>query len=332
MPNYKKMHIACDHCGSSDAAVINEDDSKYCFKCQTRDKPFSMSTYTQVSTTPQKAVVSRSDAFQSGISDRRLALKTVEDFGVQLTADGEVLFPYFDKTGNHVANKVRSQDKQFKVEGDWKVATLFGQSNFAKGGDVVTICEGEFDAMSAYQMMGGKHPVVSIRSGAQSALSDCKAAYEWLDSFNKVLICFDNDEVGREAANKVADLFGGKALLFRHNQQYKDASDWLVDRAEVLFSQAWLASEKYKPEGIVTISDIKQRLLTPPVPGVPWCFPTLTGLTYGRRKGELYAFGAGVGVGKTDVFTQQIAYDIETLNKKVGVIYLEQNVSKQGSG
>ena len=47
MPNYKKMHIACDHCGSSDAAVINEDDSKYCFKCNTRDKPqsdFSMPT------------------------------------------------------------------------------------------------------------------------------------------------------------------------------------------------------------------------------------------------------------------------------------------------
>ena len=28
------------------------------------------------------------------------------------------------------------------------------------------------------------------------------------------------------------------------------------------------------------------------VPGVPWCFETLTDLTYGRRKGELYAFGA----------------------------------------
>lgn len=333
MANYKKMHIPCDHCGSSDAAVINEDDSKYCFKCNVRDKPqngFNMVTLPQVSTTPKKPHLSRSDAFQSGISERRLALKTIEDYGVKLTTEGEVLFPYFDKTGAHVANKVRSKDKQFKVEGEWKTSLLFGQNNFSKGGDVVTICEGEFDALSAYQMMGGKQPVVSIRSGAQSALSDCKASYEWLDSFSKVVICFDNDEVGREAANKVADLFGGKALLFRHNQQYKDASDWLVDRSEVLFSQAWLASEKYKPEGIVTISDIKQRLLTPPVPGVPWCFSTLTGLTYGRRKGELYAFGAGVGVGKTDVFTQQIAYDIETLNKKVGVIYLEQNVVETG--
>jgi twinkle protein len=52
----------------------------------------------------------------------------------------------------------------------------------------------------------------------------------------------------------------------------------------------------------------------------------LTKHTYGRRAGELYGFGAGVGIGKTDVFTQQIAYDIDVLNAKVGVIYLEQNV------
>ena len=333
MPNYKKMHIACDHCGSSDAAVINEDDSKYCFKCNTRDKPqnqFITKTLMQVSPMIEKAHLSHSDAFESGISDRRLAIKTISEYGVKLTPNGDVLFPYHNKSGEHVANKVRSQDKQFKVEGDWKSALLFGQTLFSKGGDFVTICEGEFDAMSAYQMLGYKHPVVSIRSGAQSALSDCKAAYEWLDSFKKVVICFDNDEVGREAATKVADLFGSKALLFKHNPQHKDASDWLVNRSELTFIQAWTSAEKYKPEGIVTISDIKQRLLTPPEPGIPWCFETLTDLTYGRRKGELYAFGAGVGVGKTDVFTQQIAYDIDKLGLKVGVICLEQNVVETG--
>jgi twinkle protein len=333
MADYKKMHIACPHCESSDGAVINKDGSHYCFACSTHTRPSEASdsvTYTHVPPKAQKAHLSRSDAFEVGISDRRLALKTAERFGVKVTTDGEVIFPYFNKGGEQVANKVRGVEKTFKVEGEWKAALLFGQNCFSKGGDVVTICEGEFDAMSAYQMLGGKQAVVSIRSGAQSALSDCKASYEWLDSFNKVVICFDNDEVGREAANKVAELFSGKALLFKHNLTHKDASDWLVNRHEALFSQAWASSEKYKPEGIVTISDIKERMLTPPVPGVPWCFDTLTELTYGRRAGELYAFGAGVGVGKTDVFTQQIAYDIDTLGLKVGVIYLEQNVVETG--
>jgi twinkle protein len=175
-----------------------------------------------------------------------------------------------------------------------------------------------------YQMTSA--PAVSIRSGAQSALSDCKAAFEYLDSFDKLIVCFDNDEPGREAAKKVVELFGAKAATFRYNDDYKDASEFLSRRGEPFFARGWNEAEAYKPEGIVTITDIKQRLLTPPEPGVPWCFETLTDLTYGRRKGELYAFGAGVGVGKTDVFTQQIAYDIEKLGKRVGVIYLEQNV------
>ena len=328
---YQKIHQPCPDCESSDGLAINEDGSTKCYACGTyrRDAiALDSLTYTSVFPAKKKPVVERSDAFNGAISERRLAAMTTRRYDVTQTPEGEVLFPYHDKNGEKVAVKVRSPEKTFKVEGDWKCATLFGQSQFTKGGDVVTICEGEFDAMSVYQMTNS--PAVSIRSGAQSALSDCKAAFDWLDAFDKIVICFDNDEPGKEAAKKVAELFGNKASLFKHNNDYKDANEFLVRRSEPVFSQCWNGAEAYKPEGIVTISDIRERLLTPPEPGVPWCFDTLTDLTYGRRKGELYAFGAGVGVGKTDVFTQQIAYDIDKLGKKVGVIYLEQNVVETG--
>lgn len=328
---YKKMHVACPDCGGSDPMVVNEDGSTKCFNCGTyrRDEvALEGSTYTQVSPTTKKPVVRRSDAFVGALPARRLTALSMTKYDVQQTDEGDVLFPYANKEGDVVAYKVRSEDKTFKVEGDWKASTLFGQHCFPKGGNVVTIVEGEFDAIAAYQMLNT--PVVSIKSGAQSALSDCKAAFEWLDSFSKVVICFDNDEPGREATKRVAELFGSKASLFRHIPENKDANDWLMARSEKWFIESWGNAEAYKPEGIVTISDIKERLLTPPVPGVPWCFDTLTELTYGRRKGELYAFGAGVGVGKTDVFTQQIAYDIDKLGLRVGVIYLEQNVVETG--
>jgi hypothetical protein len=67
-----------------------------------------------------------------------------------------------------------------------------------------------------------------VRSGAQSALSDCKAAYEWLIRLSG-RICFDNDEPGKEATKKVAELFGSKACIIRHIVDYKDANDWLMD-------------------------------------------------------------------------------------------------------
>ena len=324
---FKKIHQPCPDCGGTDPLAVNEDGSTKCFNCGTyrRDEAaIEPSTHTHVYTEVKKPVVARSDAYVGAFPARRLTIATMRTYEVEQTTDGEVIFPYHNKTGEAIAVKVRSKDKLFKVEGDWKGAVLFGQSRFQQGGKVLTLTEGEFDALAVHQMT--TLPAVSVRSGAQSALSDCKAAFEWIDSFDKVVICFDNDEAGKEATKKVAELLGSKACMFRHHNDYKDACEWLAHKSEAQFSNAWYGADAYKPEGIVTITDIKERLLAPPVAGVPWCFDTLTEVTYGRRRGELYAFGAGVGVGKTDVFTQQIAYDIDKLGLRVGVIYLEQNV------
>lgn len=328
MAGYLKTKQPCEDCGSSDARAVNGDGSSFCFSCRTR-RPPTMDLEEDVTPTPseaKKAAQKPSDGFLGAFPDRRIGVQTATEYGVTQNDRGDVHFPYYNAAGDLVGVKTRKPSKDFFFDGDNKDATLFGQSRFSAGGRYVTITEGEFDAMAAYQMLSQRHPVVSIRNGAQSALKDCKAQFQWLDSFDEIIICFDSDEPGRRATKEVAELFGSKARMFKHRDGYKDACDWLANKDEGPWVTAWNKSEAYKPEGIVTIADIKERLLTPPKPGVNWCFDTLTELTYGRRPGELYAFGAGVGVGKTDVFTQQIAYDIDTLGLKVGVIYLEQNV------
>ena len=331
MADYLKIHQPCPDpdCGSSDGAAINQDGSIKCFACGGFFPPsngFKTFDSTPPLITPKKLITEPSDGFYAGFSARRITQATAEAFGVLQNSGGKVYFPYYDKSCSLVAYKERTPDKQFYADGNIKEATLFGQRLFTKGGKFVTIVEGEMDAMAAYQMLGSKYPVVSIKSGAQAALRDCKANFDWLDSFDKVVIAFDNDEPGKKAAQEVAELFGSKSKVFKGVDQYKDACDWLADKQEAKWIDKWWGAEDYKPDGIVTVMDIRERLLTPPKEGISWCFPTLTELTYGRRRGELYAFGAGVGVGKTDVFTQQIAYDIDKLGLKVGVIYLEQNV------
>ena len=101
----------------------------------------------------------------AGFPARRLTTATMRAYAVEQTSDGQVLFPYHDKVGKFVALKIRGADKTFKVEGEWKGATLFGQDKFPKGGKVVTLTEGEFDALAVFQMTGV--PSVSIRTGAQ---------------------------------------------------------------------------------------------------------------------------------------------------------------------
>ena len=83
------------------------------------------------------------------------------------------------------------------VEGSVTDAVLFGQDLFTGGGKYITITEGEVDAMSAYELLGSKWACVSIKTGAGSAVRDCRKAFEYLDSFQNIVISFDMDKQGR---------------------------------------------------------------------------------------------------------------------------------------
>ena len=90
-----------------------------------------------------------------------------------------------------------------------------------------TITEGEFDALAAFQMLGSRYPTVSIRRGATGAVKDVTEAFSWLDTFDNVVIAFDNDKPGQEASKLVAELFAHKALVVKLTK-YKDANEALM--------------------------------------------------------------------------------------------------------
>jgi twinkle protein len=159
-----------------------------------------------------------------GYLDRGLTATTMAAYSAQQKA-GNVLFGYHTAQGELVAVKTRYPDKQFKIGGDWKKAGLYGQHMFPTGGQYITVVEGEFDALAAYQMFGGKYPVVSIRNGAQGAAADCRRAYDFLDQYDHIIFCFDNDDHGRSAALECADIFGGKSRIYHHGE-HKDACDY----------------------------------------------------------------------------------------------------------
>lgn len=230
--------------------------------------------------------------------------------------------PYY-KDGTLVAQHLRSSAKHFSWKGTEKGVELFGQHLWRDGGKKVVITEGEIDAMSVSQVQGNKWPVVSIPSGAQSAVKALKANLEWLEKFEEVVLMFDMDEPGKEAVAACAPLFTpGRCKVA--SLPVKDANDMLkAGRGKELIDAIWGAKE-YRPDGIRSIEDLADEAEKDIEWGRSWFLKALDDITYGRRDGEIYAFGAGTGVGKTDLFTQSIAYDLLTLGLTVGVIYLEQ--------
>lgn len=206
---------------------------------------------------------------------------------------------------------------------------LYGQHLWPASGRRVVITEGEIDCLSVAAATGMTWPVVSLPNGAQGAVAAIQRALEWLEGFETVVLCFDMDDAGQKAALACAPLFTpGKCAIA--SLPRKDANEMLkAGEVKQLSSLLWQA-KVYRPDGIVSLDEIEDRVLANPEMGRSYPWPTLTTATFGRRKGDVIGLGAGSGIGKTDFLTQLIAHDVVTLGVTTGVIYLEQSVGETG--
>jgi len=322
-------HIACEHCGSSDANALYSDGHTYCFACGVIESESSHEDKERWKEAINRANAMKTEGEVKPIPDRGITRDTCEHYKVTQTGQKHI-YPYADETGAYVASKVRTvANKTFSVEGHWGKSTLFGQSLFHKGGKYVTLVEGELDALAAFQMLGSKWPVVSIKNGAQSALKDCKANFEWLDSFDSVVICFDADEPGKKAAEEVAELFGVKAKIVKHIQNCKDACDYLKSGETKSFVDSWWKAETYVPDGIVAASSLWDEVSKPEQPAEAlYPFKGLNSLLYGFRPAELVTVTAGSGLGKSQFLREILYHILNTTKWNIGGMFLEESVRK----
>lgn len=260
-----------------------------------------------------------------GLSARGISEETCRFFGVRVgpfKKSGTCHFYPYVKDGTTVAAKVRDRNKEFTFIGEAKHPPMFGQQLWQKGKKVI-VCEGEIDALTVSQLQGNKWPVVSVPNGAQGAKKDMARQLFFFEQFEEIILMFDMDEPGQAAAKDVAEMFPpGRCKIAV--LPLKDPNECLLKGKGADVVQAIWNAKAYRPDGIVGIPDLYAELDKEVEQGLPWFLDELTKLTYGRRYGELYAFGAGTGIGKTDFLTQQIAFDVETLALKVGLVFLEQ--------
>jgi twinkle protein len=307
---FLKTHLPCEICGSSDGLSLNEDMSTKCFVCNTyipstNNERLEVIDIDSDNKDTSSFIKSYNEGHSVSVSDRRINKATMERYGV-VRNEGHYYFPYYDSNSQLVAAKRREvKDKKFTTVGGWSKGTLFGQNLYPSNGKYLTITEGEFDALAAYQLTGSKYPVVSIRTGAGSALKDAKANYEYINSFETIVLCFDGDEAGQKAAKEVAELFGSKCKIFKPDPAYKDACEWLADSKEAAFVSRWWAAEPYKPDGIINGADLWEQLKKPKqLPDASWPYVKLNEMMAGLRKRELITIAAGTGQGKSTFLRQ----------------------------
>ncbi|MAE21795.1 MAG: DNA primase, partial [Pseudomonas sp.] len=223
-----------------------------------------------------------------------------------------------------IAQKGRTKDKEFPINGDVSAKPLIG-AHLWTGGRRLVITEGEIDAMTVSQLQGNKWPVVSLLNGTKAAKKNLLANLEYLKRFDELVLLFDMDEPGQEAVKECAEVLISVRPTKIAKLPLKDANEMLLaGRGEEVTRAIWNA-EEYKPDGILEIDDLIDTALEEPPPGLPWVFPDLNKSSNGRHYSEIHTIGAGTGVGKTDLLLQQADYDVRELGLKVGLFLLEND-------
>jgi len=333
----------CDVCNSSDGNTLYDDGHYFCFVCETytksSHKDLSLDGADMEAVTQLKDVALFNNRLpQIGsilpIKERNISRDTCQKYGVRIVQDAEGkttkhIYPYMDINNTHIANKIRHvANKEFAADppGSLGRAVLFGQHICQQKGKYITICEGELDAMSAYEIMGSKWPVVSIKDGAASAAKNCKNSYDFLNSYENIIICFDNDEHGKKASIQVAEMFEPNKCKIVY-LDLKDANEYIKECKREEFMKAWWAARTYTPAGIVNLKDYGAALYDEKQQQT--CLYPFAGLNeklYGIRTGELTTITAGTGTGKSSVMRELMHHMLKNTTENIGVICLEENV------
>jgi twinkle protein len=268
------------------------------------------------------------------IEARHITKATCEAYGYAIGKhNGKTVHvaPYYHK-GTLCAQHLRDKDKGFSWLGKVQHLEMFGQRLFPAGSHPkLVITEGELDALSVAQVFGLKMPVVSIYSGSGSAEKSILHNLEWVNSFQEVVIAMDNDEAGEKAREAILPLLKpGTAKLMLYPDGFKDANEFLMKGEGPRLIDAVLKASRWSPGGIISGTTLFNDIMSEDQPGLATPYPGLNDKFMGLRKGELYLFTAGSGIGKSTLVNEIAFHFLMEHQQKIGVFALEENKKRLG--
>ena len=215
-------------------------------------------------------------------------------------------------TGAFVTRRIKARALEKKAwqrldppGGGWG---LFGLHTIPNDATEIVLTEGEYDAMAVSQATG-RH-AVSLPNGCRSLPVQ---TLPLLERFDKIYLWMDNDEPGREGAEKFAKKLGVNRTYIVQCLEAKDANDALLNE-DIDLNQVIENATLTPHDRIVTFKDLRndvlQELLEPdqysgtPVPSLP----RFTQIIKGFRRGEMTVLTGPTGAGKVRTYIYFLFY------------------------
>lgn len=150
---------------------------------------------------PKAEPLNNKEHVYSYLAQRGISKNTVDSCDVREDEHGNIVFNYYDTNDVLCLVKYRPSHKIDKSKGEVKAwcqkgadtTPLLFNMNRVNTTSPLLICEGEIDSMAAIE--SGFTNAVSVPLGANN-YGWIEENFDWLEQFESIIICSDNDEAG----------------------------------------------------------------------------------------------------------------------------------------
>ncbi|KAL4435105.1 hypothetical protein ABPG74_003598 [Tetrahymena malaccensis] len=204
---------------------------------------------------------------------------------------------------------IGSENKRYmRVKPAGSKSGIFGLNTVPQNAKELVITEGEYDAMAVYQATG--LPAVSLPNGASNLPLEI---IECLEKIEKIYLWLDNDEVGRNNRQKIAEKLGVHRTYIVNTLGEKDANDILRQDPSRIIKYIQ-ESSTIPDQNILMFSDLKDLVLHRLLKFEhsqgyrSRRFEFFNETIKGLRRGEMTVLTGPTGSGKT-TFLSQLSLD-----------------------
>lgn len=337
---------ACLSCSSRDGLqpynYPNSDRlNGWCFSCHTYfsdlDKPEKTYKFSPAISITKEEIAS---SYPFGTDPKRkIGSVTCEHYGVKFSVNemsgipDTVYYPaHID--GDLSGYKVRGLPKDFKGSiGNIKGCDLFGWNTVDFTLKNIIITEGEEDALAISEVIYSKYNrrpnVVSLLNGSGIDKS-IKKVVNRLEEFEKIILCFDNDDEGQKAISTLSLYIKSEKIYTMHLSE-KDASDCHKKGKDEQILENFIHPFKYTSKRIARISEFKDEFFSTENQELvlyPKEWRIFNSLTEGLKLGDLDLFTGASSNGKTQLFREIVLNLLEITDSNVGCLFLEESQKK----
>ena len=228
--------------------------------------------------------------------------ETIKYFRIGAEDADTVMLPYY-RNDELVNVKYRSISDKKKMRTEKEAEPiLFNRDSIQD--ERLVICEGEYDAMALHQYAV---EAVSVPMGAGNH-QWIETEWEYLETFETICLCFDNDAAGQMNAREIAKKLGEWRCRLVTLPK-KDANECLVSGIQVdEIIRCFINAEELKPDTLTTpmffAEKVRNLFFQGGLFGVQTPWKKLNDILKGWREGEVTIWSGRNGSGKSTILNQ----------------------------